>query len=257
MKNYLQAFGYLVATSVALTWGGIAHAITLNSSGAWTDGTAINFSSNGTPTNDGTLTGLTTNQLFWGEPISDQGASFYQFDGVSNLELDNGALMYGSPFQIGTFTHHNSPIIPSLLTSATLGLTLDIQGEGSHTLDLAFAHNETPNLPDCDFSGVTICPDRVSLPAAGTPQQFAIGGISYEFQLLGFSQALDGSYDTEFITEEEQDNTTFLFGQLQQLNFGPPAGGGPPLVPEPGTILASGLLMGLGGIAKLRYRAAK
>jgi hypothetical protein len=224
----------LAATGIAglMMAAGPAHAIIVNSSGQWSNpqGTAANVQ-------------ITDGQISWGNPANGSQSSWV-FNGVTNSDL--GSNFDGSPFQVGTFTHNNFPITDFNFTGASLTVTLGIENGITFSEDFlfGFSHNETLNSTPCNPTGATVCPDVVSIPNATSSQTVTINGTDFELTLLGFRQSPGDPIDSQFVTEEDQANTTNLFAQLDEV---------PTEVPAPATLgLLGAGVVGLGLLARRR-----
>jgi hypothetical protein len=226
MKHLNKALGTIAFATLALGYTNVANAATVTTSGTWSNpqGTAADVMNNG-------------NTISWGNPAntsSDQ--SSYVFDGNGGVEVDDTTFQV---FKLGTFTHDNFPITQGDFLGATLTLNLDIDGQVSQGFTFDFAHNETLNEIPCDPQGSTVCPDVVDIPSAIGEETISYNGKTFQLQILGFSDTIDGPKVTQFITEEGMSNQTMLFGQLK-----------PEPVPEPLTILGSATALGFGGFLK-------
>lgn len=155
-------------------------------------------------------------------------------------------------FKLGTFTHNNFPIpAGTSITAADLQIILDMQipsdgaGTGNNVtkfFNYTFNHDETSNAyGTCVYPSTVPCADQATITSAPGSQVFQIGDTLYTLQLAFGFQQNDGSvnYVNNFVTEEQQANSAFLYGKFTTE--------GVPQVPEPGSLLALGL--GLSGVA--------
>lgn len=221
----------VAATTAALLGAGAAGAVPVVSDGVWTAlDPAVGVAN---------VTGLNTNRVSWGEPGFDRSSAFV-FDGASvDAPLD------GSLFALGDFTHENFPIFPPAIQSADLGISIDFVSEGINQMfNYTFELDETPNITgSCVYPGITVCPDRVTIPNASSTETVELGGIEYVLAIVGFSTDGGTTITDGFITEEDSDNVATLYARLVEHQ-----------VPEPGVLS----LIGLGLIAfgvKNRKRA--
>ena len=112
----------------------------ITTSGIWTSVEVENDNQNA-------VSGLGTKKIRWGNPTENNKKSSYVFEGKdTSIGLDGGNYL------LGTFTHNNFPITGDTITGANLALSLDF-GDSSHTFDLAFKHDETPNYGYKDVDG--------------------------------------------------------------------------------------------------------
>ncbi len=229
--NILSAtFNTLVAIGLVLGLAGAAEALTFSTSGIWSSQTG------GIP-----VSGVGTNILSWGIGPPE---SSYVFDGATGVIPDID-LVAGTTFKLGTFTHNNFPIGGAAITAATLAVNLDLE-DGAFTQDFLFdfAHHETNNVPPCNPAGTTLCPDVVSLPNLTSSETISFMGMNFNLEILGFSDTIDGSKVSQFITEEGQANQTMLFARLVK---------DPTRSPEPSAGIAT-LVLGAVSIAMMARR---
>ena len=191
--------------------------------------------------NSGAGGGLSTAR--WGIPFPpNTNQSGYDF---LSATTPFNALSDGTPFALGTFTHHNFPITGTSLTSIDLLVNLGI---GSPTVFSAatfdFTHNETPNNASPDSNPLNN--DLVTLTNPFLNVNFSYLGNNYFFNLMGFSQNGGATISTAFSTVEGQPNTATLYGEITERAIS---------TPEPATLLFLGL--GLIGVAGLRRRLTK
>ncbi len=187
----------------------------------------------------------------WGIPQGDTAQSGLRFDPFTGTP----SFDTGTPFDLGTLTHFNFPIHLPGANSTTLAIGFDITtpnlGPITETFNMAI--DETPNQAGtCQYGqpGDTPCPDAITFPNTLGSQTFAIGGVQYTLSLMGFGDAPD-SLSGQFITQENQKNTTDLWAEITTLSA--PVG-----VPEPNSLLMLALgLLGLGGMVELRRRKAR
>jgi hypothetical protein len=186
-----------------------------NVSGTWSDVT-------GSPRQ---LSGVGTNQIFFGSAATDRGQSGYVFSGSAG-----GSYGAGDVFSLGTFTHINFPVFTSI-TGATLNLT--VTGHASDgqvvpfslTAAFVFTHNETPNRPTA--ADPKCCADIVTAVSnPGASQILHVNGADYEFAFSGFE--VGGVPFSQFLTAEDQSNEAMLNGSFTQVRPvpGPTAGQG-------------------------------
>ena len=163
-------------------------------------------------------------------------------------------------FFIGDFTHQNQPIASGTsITGVDLKISFDIQidtgsgfvDQGMHDFLFHFAHNETPNADNPCADGGTVgigvdingCADHVTVSFLNTSDSFVVNGVTYVFNLLGFSTDGGATITPDYWTEESADNTAGLYASIQTRSS---------VVPEPGTLALLGL--GLFGLSLVRRR---
>lgn len=240
-----QTLIMLAVSGVAIAISSEAQAINITSSGTWT-------SISGNPS--GGVTGLNSSEIRWGIPEQSQpNNSGYLFDGA-NENIDDGDLLGGATFKIGTFTHENFTIQLPSITSASLNLNLNFGGQTSQNFSYNFNHNETRNNDPCPI-GTNPCPDIVSIPDARSTQSVTLNGADFNLEILGFMTAPNTPIVNAFVTTEEQANSAMLFGRLTLVPGSPNPN--PPPIPEPTTLLGSFLLTGLGIGLRKRQQSLK
>lgn len=169
------------------------------------------------------ITGLNTNEVRWGGSTG-YGQSGLRFDG-SGVQSFN----QGNSFYLGMLTHLNWPIT-NAASGAKLKITLAFSKPGvssnpEFTYD--FNINETSNssgsCPSWQQS-TTPCDDKITFPNSYGSQVFTIGDIQYTLVIDGFVNAFPGgSPISEFITEEQKNNSAFLVGHLSSVLVENPA----------------------------------
>lgn len=135
---------------------------------------------------------------------------------------------------VGTLRHFNNPVLPPSVTAVTLQIDLNLADVAGASVNRAFtfdfAIDETVNTAPCAYASTVPCSDRITFLNPTASERFAVGETLYSLELLGFSDRpdLNGRLVTEFISQERETNTAFLFGKLTQAE--------PEAVPEPGAI---------------------
>ncbi len=224
------------ASMVALSLvAGSAHAVLFTSNGVWTS----------VQENDGAVAnvaGLTTNRVSWGTFPDGSQSSAYVFDGAAgDAPTDN------SLFALGDFTHENFEIFSPSITGADLALNLMFEGPVTETFSYFFEHNETPNSAPCDPTGLTVCPDVVSIPSAASTETVVLDGIEYLLFIEGFSEDGGSTITPGFITEEFQENQATLYARLEVVP--------PTEIPLPNALALLGIGLLAFGVRRNRRRA--
>lgn len=163
------------------------------------------------------ITGLNTQEVRWGYSTG-YGQSGLKFEG-SGLQSFNE----GSNFYLGALTHMNWPIT-NAASGAKLKITLQfskptVSPNPDFTYD--FVINETTNNWPCNSgwqeSG-TPCDDKVTFPNSYGEKSFQIGDKLYTLRILGFVDSYpSGTPISQFVTEEQKNNTAFLVGTLSSV----------------------------------------
>jgi PEP-CTERM motif len=226
----------------AVVWGTPANASPLNITditGGWQDAVG------GPLTLLDNESGQSIDRIRWGAaPDWDPEGSGYDFTPSSDLI----GLTVGSPFVLGTFTHHNRTI-PLGTQISSVGYALQFQTNGTPGAlgtTLQFFHDETPNVGECPAGTIgDLCADIVTIGAASLGSVITVGADVYTFTLLGFSP--DGvSFSSQYLSQELGSNSTQLYAVLSQQ---------PVATPEPATLMLLG--SGIAAAAAARRRARR
>ncbi|MFN2288123.1 MAG: THxN family PEP-CTERM protein [Chromatocurvus sp.] len=209
------------------------------------------------------VSGQGSNTISWGTPAETEQSSYVFAPADASSTALNG-LDPEIPFGLGEFTHNNFPITGTTLTGATLEVIIgfDVIDDSSGTVSRSitslfdFAHLETPNEDDPCADGGALdegvnengCADRVSFTPNPFSDTFNVGGINYDFKLIGFCPTCPTSDDTvtlvdNFWTREGEANTAVLVAEYSATR-----------IPLPGTAWL--LLGGLAGFGAYRRRHA-
>lgn len=176
-------------------------------SGVWTD---VNGGSE--------VTGEGTNEVRWGRSAEYGKKSGLRFDGSDQQSFNEG-----SSFYLGALTHFNWPIT-NASSGATLKITLHFSKPGiSPDPDFSYDFNieETSNSYGHCLSwqqSSTPCDDKITFPSSYGEKSFTIGDKLYTLKILGFVNSYPGgSPVSQFITEEQKNNTAYLVGTLSSV----------------------------------------
>jgi hypothetical protein len=216
-----------ILTAVTLI-PGVAVSATLTATsitGSWNNVVLTDGSIDG----GGTLVGVGTNEIRWGDPVTETPQSGFLFtSSPTPLAIDTEV-----NFGLGEFTHFNFPVFPPSVVSANLDVNLDFGGT-VQAFTYTFTNEETTNTaggcPAFQQSAVP-CDDRITFGTGFTSSTFLIGTQEYTLQLVGFVESGGTSVVSEFITEENTANRAVLVGRITTP---------PPVetVPEPTAIAA-------------------
>lgn len=250
-----------IAAAAAFALPASAGEVTLSGiTGVWQNA----FGGGNPPPASGTVTGLGTSQVRWGDPSGQPNKSGYNFGAVA------GPLIYNLPpntpiFSLGSFEHLNFPIdsgtsITGIQLKVTANVSIDGNDQGNKNFLFDFTHNETPNGADpCANGGdngdppnQNGCADSVKLAYNTDSEVFVVDGEEYTLNVFGFSMNSDGTNPfTEWWTAENKQNTAYLVANITLKDqVGPPAE-----IPEPSTFALAGLAVF--GLAAARRRKAR
>ncbi len=215
----------LIATTV--------RAFTFSTIGTWNNAIGGNV----------TYTSGAENRVSWGQFVPQSGLGFTGRSGTGT---------FGSLLSLGQLKHFNNSVGFIALTvpqtvDLTVALNLLINDEPIvRNFTYSLRVDETPdNVLPCPYQSAAPCADAVFWENTSSSNSFAIGGVDYTLELLGFSNTPALFPVNQFISEERGTNETALFGRVV------PAAG----VPEPTT--TTGLLLAGLGLAYARRRFKK
>lgn len=161
--------------------------------------------------------GTNTNEVRWGNSTG-SGQSGLRFDG-SGVQTFNT----GSNFYLGALTHFNWPIT-NAANGAKLKITLQFSKPSiSPNPDFSydFVIDETTNNWPCSSGwqqSYTACDDKISFPTSYGSKSFTIDDKLYTLRIVGFVNSYpSGSPVSQFITEEQKNNTAYLVGTLSSV----------------------------------------
>ena len=205
MKKLIKTSALVII--VILLNASLASALTLGSvTGFWSNpiggGTSVEF-----------LTVGDEVQGLWGVPTEVE-KSGLGFTGNSALPVDFSP---GSEFEIGMLRHFNQPVFAPAVSAVDLTIDLSFSNpvlNPSFTFTLEV--DETPNAEPCVYPSATPCADKISFPSAfpTLSESYWLGGKFYTLQIVGFRSSPGGVLLTEFISDERQTNTAYLYGAL-------------------------------------------
>lgn len=162
------------------------------------------------PSDQSSFVGLGGSRLSWGTPAESLTSS-YEFEGGSNrLEID------GDAFVLGTFTHHNYPIItPFERFSVDLDITATVTNGPSSDITVTFNHYESPNR-----GPVAAWADEVSLAPLSpadpwrVTQAVTIAGVACDMIFEGFYSHSTGQLSRTYRSPENDSNQADIHVRL-------------------------------------------
>ena len=173
-----------------------------STSGVWT---SVSGGSN--------VTGVNTNEVRWGTTSGEK--SGLRFDGAGDQSFNEGDTFY-----LGALTHLNWPI-QNPANGATLQITLDFNRPNivNQTFSYNFNIDETVNNGSCPYGGSgQNCNDKITFPISFGQTSFQIGDKLYTLRINGFVNSYpSGTLVSQFITEEQRNNTAYLVGTLSSV----------------------------------------
>ena len=211
IRNVINGAGLVVASLTLVSLP--AHAINLSSStGVWTS-----------VTGGSSVTGVGTNQVRWGQPVTGNGQSGLGFVGSAPTV----SLPFNTNFILGTLSHYNYPVNSGTAASgANLQISLTFTNAGqtvTPTFSYGFNIDETTNqgtVGACDSAKqISSVPcDDIITPNDPRPQTFTLNNRRYQVTISGFSTNTDGSSPLEkFTTTERLKSDAYLVGQLTDM----------------------------------------
>lgn len=248
----------LLAAALLVSWGGFASAAVINLTSvtnAWGPTTGgvnvaenVSFGRFDADPADG------FNQVRWGIPFPGSptnGRSGLGFRGNAP-QVDVGTDVF---FKLGDLRHYNWTIGRNQAASnsvLSLGVSITIDGNAApgnpYNLQTSIAVDETPNSGTCPYPSDTPCSDKITFNQVGTSDTFTIGGIEYEFKIVGFGPTAQ-NLQNEFISQESQNSTVPLWAVITATTPNP--------TPEPAPIGLMALgLMGMSWVVRRVNRKA-
>ncbi len=225
LSHIISTLAMTAAAAIVLHTSPVKALSLSNSTASWSNsigGTNITFPTIGSES-----------QVRWGIADGSESNSGLGFTGVGA-----SSIVTGTVFQLGTLRHFNNSILPKTALSAVdFNLDLTFADAGGipqrRGFSLTFNTDETVNVgpaTTCPYPSTTPCSDKIFFSPSLAPVAFKLGRVDYTLQLLGFSEGLGTPIATSFISDENQVNTTFLYGRIAAVPLAPRA------VPEPGML---------------------
>lgn len=154
------------------------------------------------------------NQVRWGGD-GGYGQSGLGFTGSATLP---SVVSPGAEFEIGILRHFNQPIIAGTeITAVDLTINLGFTDPAKNpTFTFTLAVDETPNAEPCPYPSTTPCSDKITFPSAfpDLSESYWLNGKYYTLQIVGFRSSPGGPLVTDFISDEQQTNSAYLYGIL-------------------------------------------
>ena len=161
------------------------------------------------PADQSSFIGVDTNRLTWGTAAETQTSS-YEFEGGNNsVEVD------GSAFVLGTFTHHNYPIIsPFTRFSVDLKITVTVAQGPTAVVPFTFNHYESPNVgPEAAWADVVSLAPLSQEDPWRAVKVVEIGGVACDLIFEGF-YAQTGEFERTYSSPENGSNKAFIHVKL-------------------------------------------
>ncbi len=166
------------------------------------------------PSDLSSFRGLGTSRITWGEPAESETSS-YEFDGgVNNVDVD------GTAWALGTFIHHNYPIItPFERFTVDLQITASVANGPSRDLVITFEHYESPNRGPEAAQADVVSVHALSAEDKWRAVRFVkIDGVESDMIFEGFYSHDLQVLNQKYTSPEGKSNTADLHVRLVRYN---------------------------------------